>query len=258
MIPIAKPFLDTTEADAAREAVLSGWISQGAQVAAFEREFAALVGAPHACAVSNCTTALHLALLAQGVGPSDEVITASHSFIASANSIRYCGATPVFVDIDPATYNLDPECVADAITERTRAILAVHQMGMPFDMTSLVALANRQGIVVIEDAACAIGSQINVHDEWGLIGRPHGAMACFSFHPRKVITTGEGSMLTTSDPDQDRKLRLWRQHAIDVPDTVRHGSPQVIFENYLFVGFNYRMRTCRRPLGENSSSGFLI
>ena len=131
MIPIAKPFLDETEADAAREAVLSGWISQGPQVAAFEREFAALVGAPHACAVSNCTMALHLALLAQGVRPGDEVITASHSFIASANNIRYCGATPVFVDIDPATYNLDPECVADAITERTRAILAVHQMGMP-------------------------------------------------------------------------------------------------------------------------------
>jgi perosamine synthetase len=115
--------------------------------------------------VSNFTTALRLALLARGVGPGDEVITASHSFIASANSIRYCGATPVFVDIDPATYNLDPECVADAITERTRAILAVHQMGMPCDLTSLVALANRHGIALIEDAACAIGSQINIHGE---------------------------------------------------------------------------------------------
>lgn len=249
MIPIAKPCLDETEADAAREAVLSGWISQGPQVAAFEREFAALVGAPHACAVSNCTTALHLALLALGVGPGDEVITASHSFIASANSVRYCGATPVFVDIDPATYNLDPECVADAITERTRAILAVHQMGMPCDLTSLVALANRHGIALIEDAACAIGSQINIHGEWDLIGRPHGAMACFSFHPRKVITTGEGGMLATSDPDQDRKLRLWRQHAMDVPDTVRHGSPRVIFENYLFVGFNYRMTDMQAAVG---------
>ena len=102
---------------------------------------------------------------------------------------------------------------------------------------------------MIEDAACAIGSQINVHGEWELIGRPHGATACFSFHPRKVITTGEGGMLTTSDPDQDRKLRLWRQHAMDVPDTVRHGSPQVIFENYLFVGFNYRMTDMQAAVG---------
>lgn len=249
MIPIAKPYLDETEADAARETVLSGWTSQGPQVTAFEREFAALVGAPHACAVSNCTTALHLALLAQGVGPGDEVITASHSFIASANSISYCGAKPIFVDIDPATYNIDPECVADAITERTRAILAVHQMGMPCDLISLVALAKRHSIALIEDAACAIGSQINIHGEWDFVGKPHGAMACFSFHPRKVITTGEGGMLTTSNPDQDCKLRLWRQHGMDVPDTVRHGSPQVIFENYLFVGFNYRMTDMQAAVG---------
>ena len=171
MIPIAKPYLDATEADAAREAVLSGWISQGPQVAAFEREFAALIGAPHACAVSNCTTALHLALLALGVGPGDEVITASHSFIASANSIRYCGATPVFVDIDPATYNLDPERVAEAINDRTRAILTIHQMGMPCDLTALLAVANRHGIALIEDAACAIGSQVNINGEWESVGK---------------------------------------------------------------------------------------
>lgn len=249
MIPIAKPFLDTTEADAAREAVLSGWLSQGQQVTAFEREFAALTGAQHACAVSNCTTALHLALLASGVGPGDEVITASHSFIATANSIRYCGATPIFVDIDPATYNLDPACVADAITERTRAILAIHQMGMPCDLKSLLAVANRHGIMLIEDAACAIGSQINVDGDWELIGKPRGSIACFSFHPRKVITTGEGGMLTTSDPEHNRNLRLWRQHGMDVPDTVRHSSPQVIFESYLFVGFNYRMTDVQAAIG---------
>src|SRR6476469_1133964 len=239
MIPIAKPCLDETEGDAAREAILSGWISQGPQVAAFEREFASLIGAPHACAVSNCTTALHLAMVALGIGPGEEVITARHNLIASANSIRDCGATPVFVDIDPDTYNLGPECVADAITERTRAVLAVHQMGMPCDLASLVTVTNRHGIALIEDAACAIGSRINIDGQWEMIGRPHGAMACFSFHPRKVITTGEGGMLTTADPDQDRLLRLWRQHAMDVPDTVRHGSPQVIFEKYLFLGFNY-------------------
>lgn len=249
MIPIAKPFLDATEADAAREAVLSGWLSQGRQVSAFEREFAALTGARHACAVSNCTTALHLALLANGVGPGDEVITTSHSFIASANSIRYCGATPIFVDIDPATYNLDPECVAEAITERTRAILTIHQMGMPCDLKSLLAVANRHGIALVEDAACAIGSQINVDGDWELVGKPRGSIACFSFHPRKVITTGEGGMLTTSDPEHDRNLRLWRQHGMDVPDTVRHGSSQVIFENYLFVGFNYRMTDVQAAVG---------
>jgi perosamine synthetase len=243
------PHLDENEADAAREAVLSGWVSQGPQVAAFEREFAALVGAPYACAVSNCTTALHLALTAVNIAPGDEVITASHSFIATANCIRYCGATPVFVDIDPETYNIDTACVAEAITPRTRAILAIHQMGMPCDLTALVALAKRNGIVLIEDAACAAGSQIRIDEQWDRIGKPHGDIACFSFHPRKVITTGEGGMLTTSNPELDRKFRLLRQHGMSVPDTVRHGSAQVIFEDYLVVGFNYRMTDVQAAVG---------
>src|SRR5687768_3418066 len=131
MIPIAKPTLDEREADAARRVILSGWITQGPEVVAFEREFAASVGAPYATAVSNCTTALHLALLAIGVQPGDEVITVSHSFIATANVVRYCGATPVFVDIERSTYNIDPNLIEAAITPRTRAILVVHQMGMP-------------------------------------------------------------------------------------------------------------------------------
>lgn len=249
MIPIAMPFLENAEAEAAHQAVLSGWVSQGPQVAAFEREFAATVGAPHACAVSNCTTALHLALLAVGVGPGDEVITASHSFIATANAIRYCGATPVFVDIDPTTYNLDPRCVAEAVTERTRAILAIHQMGMPCDLHALMAVANRHDIALVEDAACAAGSQIRIDGQWERIGRPRGQIACFSFHPRKVITTGEGGMLTTSDPECDRKFRLCRQHGMSVPDTVRHGSRQVIFEDYLVIGFNYRMTDVQAAVG---------
>ena len=249
MIPIAMPLLAEEEADAARAAVLSGWVSQGPQVAAFERDFAALVGAPHACAVSNCTVALHLALTALDIGPGDEVVTASHSFIATANCVRYCGATPVFVDIDPDTYNIDPERVAEAITPRTRAIIAVHQMGMPCDLTALTALADRHGIVLIEDAACAAGSEIRMNGGWERIGKPHGRIACFSFHPRKVITTGEGGMLTTADAELDRKFRLLRQHAMSVPDTVRHGSAQVIFEDYLTVGFNYRMTDIQASIG---------
>jgi perosamine synthetase len=249
VIPIAMPFLENAEAEAAHQAVLSGWVSQGPQVAAFEREFAATVGAPHACAVSNCTTALHLALLAVGVSPGDEVITASHSFIATANAIRYCGANAVFVDIDPTTYNLDPQCVAEAVTERTRAILAIHQMGMPCDLHALMAIANRHDIALVEDAACAAGSQIRIDGQWERIGKPHGQIACFSFHPRKVITTGEGGMLTTSDPECDRKFRLCRQHGMSVPDTVRHGSQQVIFEDYLVIGFNYRMTDVQAAIG---------
>ncbi|MGO4513918.1 DegT/DnrJ/EryC1/StrS family aminotransferase [Bradyrhizobium sp. 2TAF36] len=249
MIPIALPLLADEEAEAAREAVLSGWVSQGPQVAAFERDFATLVGAPHACAVSNCTTALHLALVALDIGPGDEVITVSHSFIATANCVRYCGATPVFVDIDPDTYNIDPERVAEAITTSTRAIIAVHQMGMPCDLAALVAIADRHGLALIEDAACAAGSQIQVNGSWDRIGKPYGRIACFSFHPRKVITTGEGGMLTTSDPELDRKFRLLRQHGMSVPDTVRHGSPQVIFEDYLAVGFNYRMTDIQAAVG---------
>jgi perosamine synthetase len=249
MIPIAMPLLGAEEADAAREAVLSGWVSQGPQVAAFEHEFAAIVDAPYATAVSNCTTALHLALVAADIGPGDEVITASHSFIATANCIRYCGATPVFVDIDPETYNIDPVRVAEAITPRARAILAIHQLGMPCDLTALGALANKHGIVLIEDAACAAGSQIRMGGRWDRIGKPHGQIACFSFHPRKVITTGEGGMLTTSNPEFDRKFKLLRQHGMSVPDTVRHGSPQVIFEDYLVVGYNYRMTDMQAAVG---------
>jgi dTDP-4-amino-4,6-dideoxygalactose transaminase len=249
LIPIAKPVLEEAEGEAAYQAVLSGWVSQGPQVAAFERQFAAYTGASHACAVSSCTTALHLALIAVGVGTDDEVITTSHSFIATANSIRYCGANPIFVDIDPSTYNIDPDRVLEAITPRTRAILVIHQMGMPCDLPTFSEIANRHGIALVEDAACATGSEILIDGRWEPIGRPRGQIACFSFHPRKVITTGDGGMLTTSNPKFDAKFKLLRQHGMSVPDAVRHGSPQVIFENYLVAGYNYRMTDIQAAIG---------
>jgi dTDP-4-amino-4,6-dideoxygalactose transaminase len=250
VIPITQPMLGEPEAEAARTTVLSGWLTQGPQVVAFESAFARFVGAPHACAVANCTAALHLALLAVGVGQGDEVVTVSHSFIATANSVLCCGATPIFVDIEPATFNIDPHLVAAAITPRTKAILCVHQMGMPCNLEALLRVARAHGVPVVEDAACAIGSDVRTEmGTWEFIGRPHGDIACFSFHPRKIITTGDGGMLTTVNPEWDRLFRLWRQHGMSVSDAARHGAQRVVFEDYLIPAFNYRMTDLQAAVG---------
>lgn len=248
-IPIAKPVLGEKEALATHRPILSGWVTQGPEVEAFEDEFAAFVGAKHACAVSNCTVALHLALLTVGVKPGDEVITVSHSFIATANAVRYCGAKPVFVDIQLETFNMDPTLIERVITERTSAILCVHQLGMPCDLKGVMTIAKKYNIPVVEDAACATGSEILWDGKWEHIGKPHGDIACFSFHPRKVITTGDGGMLTTSNQEFDSQFRLLRQHGMSVPDTVRHESKQVIFESYTTLGYNYRMTDIQGSIG---------
>jgi dTDP-4-amino-4,6-dideoxygalactose transaminase len=241
--------MDESEVEAVRRVILSGWITQGPEVAAFEREFAAAVGAPFACAVSSCTTALHLALKALGVEAGDEVVTVSHSFIATANAVRHCGATPVFVDVDPDTFNMDPSLLDAAVTPRTKAVVAVHQLGMPCDLPAILAVTRRRGIPLVEDAACAIGSEIRIGTEWERVGRPAGDVACFSFHPRKLLSTGDGGMLTTRDGDLDRRFRLGRQHGMSVSDAARHTSSQVVFETYPTVGYNYRMTDIQAAVG---------
>jgi perosamine synthetase len=244
-IPVARPSIGDREELAVLEVLRSGWITQGPRVAEFERAFSAYIGCRHAIAVSSCTTALQLALLAQGVGPGDEVICPSLSFIATANSIASTGATPVFADIDLGTYNLDPAQLEGLITERTRAILVVHQIGLAAEMDALSAIAQRYGLPIIEDAACAIGSSYKNE----LIGRPIGRMACFSFHPRKILTTGEGGMITTDEDELAERLRRLRQHAMSLSDVARHNARTIAAETYDEVGYNYRMTDMQAAIG---------
>lgn len=249
MIPITKPALGPAEIEATCRVVESGWLTQGPEVAAFERAFANYTGAMHACAVANCTVALHMALLAEGVGPGDEVITVSHSFIATANAIRHCGAKPVLVDIQPDSFNMDPMALAAAINPKTKAILCVHQMGMPCDLAMIAEIARLHDLPLIEDAACGLGSEIRLRRKWQQIGIGSDNITCFSFHPRKVVTTGDGGMLTTPEASADRLFRLLRQHGMSISDTARHGSATVLIESYPIVGYNYRMTDLQAAIG---------
>jgi dTDP-4-amino-4,6-dideoxygalactose transaminase len=244
VIPVMKPFFGEEEAQAAADAVRSGWVAQGPRVAQFESEFAAYVGASHGVALSSCTTALHLSLVLLGVGPGDEVVVPSLSFIATANAARYVGATPVFADVDLATGNLTVDTVDAVRTPRTRAVIAVHQGGVPFDVAALRTACAEWGIELVEDAACAAGSTA--------YGRPVGAgalVAAWSFHPRKVITTGEGGALTVDREEWAVRLRRLREHGMSVSAAQRHASSQPVLESYLETGYNYRMTDVQAAIG---------
>ncbi|HXB30767.1 MAG TPA: DegT/DnrJ/EryC1/StrS family aminotransferase [Puia sp.] len=244
MIPIAKPYLTKKEAKAAYDTILTGWITQGPRVAEFEQKFAAYTNAKYAVAVSNCTTALHLAMIVSGVAQGDEVICPSMSYIATANAIKYVRAIPVFAEINPSNYNLDIFDVEKKINAKTKAILLVHQIGMPADIDAFKELASKYNIKLIEDAACAAGSSYK-----GLKIGCHSDLVCFSFHPRKVISTGDGGMITTNNEAYYERLKLLRQHGMSVNDRARHESSKIIFEDHLEVGYNYRLTDIQASVG---------
>jgi dTDP-4-amino-4,6-dideoxygalactose transaminase len=231
MIPIARPLVGAEEQAAVAEVIASGQLAHGPKVEEFERRFAELTQMKEAVAVTSGTAALHLALLAHGIGPGDEVITSTFSFQATANTILLVGATPVFVDIDPKTYNIDPASVEAAITPRTKAIMPVHIYGNPADMERLMPIAERHGLAMIEDACQAVLATVR--------GKPAGSFGtgCFSFYATKNMTTGEGGMITTNDPALAESLRQWRSH----------GQKQRYLQTG--IGYNYRMSSIHAAIG---------
>ncbi|TCO62683.1 DegT/DnrJ/EryC1/StrS family aminotransferase [Actinocrispum wychmicini] len=244
MIPVIRPWLGEEEAEAAADVVRSGWVAQGPRVASFEAAFADAFGAAHGVAVSSCTTALHLALHLLGIGPGDEVVVPSFSFIATANAARYVGATPVFADVDPMTGNLTPDTISAVVTPRTAAVVGVHQGGVPFDVDALEALCSRKDLALVHDSACAVGSTYR-----GVPVSAGASLAAWSFHPRKLLTTGEGGMLTTSNADWAARLRRLREHGMSVSAADRHASGGVKLEEYEEVGFNFRMTDIQAAIG---------
>ncbi|MFO7761100.1 MAG: DegT/DnrJ/EryC1/StrS family aminotransferase, partial [Desulfobia sp.] len=243
-IQIAQPVTGEEEWQAIREPIMNGWLSQGPKVAMFEKEFAARHEIRHALAVTSCTTGLHLALAAMGIGPGDEVIVSSFTWVATANVILYCGATPVFVDVDRTTFNLDPEQLADKITARTRAVIPVHLFGRCADMDAIKKVIPDQ-VSILEDAACAAGASYKGNWAGGL-----GDAAVFSFHPRKSITTGEGGMMTTNTDELAEKMTMMRNHGASVSEEQRHHGPKpYILPEFNLLGYNYRMTDLQGAVG---------
>ncbi len=243
-IPIAVPALSDEEWQAIREPLLSGWLTQGPKVSAFEKEFSKLHNVNHALAVTSCTTALHLALAAMGVGPGDEVIVPAFTWVATANVVLYCGATPVFCDVDITTFNIKVEDIASKITERTKAIIPVHLFGLCADIDAIRAVIPSH-VKILEDAACAAGASYK-----GRFAGSLGDMAAFSFHPRKSITTGEGGMVTANDKDLNRLAEIMRNHGAEISEEVRHNSAKpYLLPDFKMLGFNYRMTDLQAAVG---------
>jgi dTDP-4-amino-4,6-dideoxygalactose transaminase len=243
-VDVMRPWFGPEEVRAVTDVLESGWVAQGPRVAEFEAAFAARMAADHAVAVSSCTTALHLALVVAGVGPGDDVVVPSFSFVATANAVVHAGARPVFADVDAVTGNLTPGTVTAVLTPATRAVVVVDQGGVPVDLEAVRAVCDPRGVVVVEDAACGAGSRYR--------GRPVGAGAdvtAWSFHPRKILTTGEGGMLTTPRADWAARARRLREHAMDISAADRHRSVLAPAERYVEVGFNYRMTDIQAAVG---------
>ncbi|HET6893323.1 MAG TPA: DegT/DnrJ/EryC1/StrS family aminotransferase [Pyrinomonadaceae bacterium] len=242
-IAISRPSTGEEEWQALREPLMSGWLTQGPRVAAFEKAFAERHQVQHALAATSCTTALHLILAAMEIGPGDEVIVPAFTWVATANVVLYCGAKPVFVDVDRATFNIDPARIAEKVTSRTRAIIAVHLFGLCADIDAIANAA--PGVAIIEDAACAAGAAYK--------GRSAGALgfaAAFSFHPRKSITTGEGGMVTTNDAVLARRIQMLRNHGAEISEEERHSGPKpYLLPQFNLLGYNYRMTDLQGAVG---------
>lgn len=243
VIQISQPMMGQEEWEATREPIFSGWITQGPKIAEFEKMFALRHKVKHAIAVSNCTTALHLALVALGIKEGDEVLVPAFTWVSTANAVMYCGATPVFVDVDIRTFNIDTNKIREKITSKTKAIIPVHLFGLCADIDEIKRIA--PSLKIVEDGACAAGA--------GIGDRPAGSLGdigCFSFHPRKSVTTGEGGMLTTNSDALAEKLNMLRNHGASISEEQRHKGPKpYILPEFDMVGYNYRMTDIQGAVG---------